>query len=131
MELLFIPRSTAIGGHIGAKTCFSSQAFGNFEQPHYCCHGGNSAYAASSWPGGIRRGTTMARKTPHSNSGPGRGLGYRDRIHDGLADQRARSVGASCHDKAECEFRPTVVERRSVTSLQSEASDFDHGTGCG
>ena len=108
----------------------SSRAFGNFEQPQYCCHGGNSGFPASSWPGGVRRGTTMARKTPRSHSRPGRGLGYCDRTRDGLADQRARSVGSSCHDNAECDPRPTVVERRSVTSLRPEAADFDHDTGC-
>ena len=104
----------------------SFRAFGNFEQPRYCCHGGNSGFAASFWPGGVRRGTTKARKTTRSHSGPGRSLGYCDRTYDGLADQRARSVGSSCH---ECDARRTVVERRYVTSLRPEAADFDHDTG--
>ena len=56
----------------------------------------------------------MARKTPRTHSGPGRGLGYCDRTHGGLADQRARSVSSSCHDNDERARRPTVVERRFV-----------------
>ena len=79
----------------------------------------------------VRRGTTKGRKTPRSHSGPGRSLGYCDRTYDGLADQRARSVGSSCHDNVECDPRRTVVERRSVTSLRPEAADFDHDTEAG
>jgi hypothetical protein len=71
----------------------------------------------------------MARKTPRGHPGPGRGIGCRDRTHDCLADQRARSVGFSCHDSDECNFPPTVVERRFVTSLRFQAADFNNDTG--
>ena len=39
----------------------SSRAFGIFEQPQFCCHCGNSGFAASSWPADVRRGSTTAR----------------------------------------------------------------------
>ena len=53
-----------------------------------------------------------------AHSGPGRSLGYCDRTHDGLADQRARSVGSSCHDS-----ESATAGGLSSSAGSSQASD--------
>ena len=127
-QLANLPRiskgGTLVGAAGDASSVCSTQALHSFraccdfEQPQYCSQGGNSGFEPSAWPGGVRRCTTTARKTPRRHFRPGCGLGHFDRAHDSLADQRAHSVGRSYRNDAEFNPRPIVVERRSVTSLR-------------
>ena len=86
-------------------------------QPQLCCHCGNSGFAASSWPGGVRRGPTTATNTPRSHSRPRRGFGHCDRTRTDWLISEPAPAALPRHDHVNCAPRPTVVERRSSHSI--------------
>ena len=98
-----------------AASC--SRAFDSLERPRCRCGSKSSRFAASAGPGGDPE-TATTWKTPRRGSGRCGGLGYRDRIRDGLGDQRARIACRPSRDDHQRDTRRTDVELGFVTSLR-------------
>ena len=79
---------------------------------------------AGAGQGCVERVNTVARPTPGRDPGPGR-VGGRDRLGNGLADQRARFVGRSAPRRRNVRLPADAVERQPVTGRRGpHASDL-------